>query len=256
MISTVVGYIRKIQQQYKAWDSPTYVWFRGEPESETPLLPKLYRPKSDGSFHHENKLLQMFRMRASSYSDLPVPDRGDTDQWLFLAQHVGLPTRLLDWTENALLALFFAVKCDNPLVWMLDPIILNQISLSYGEDDIFAFIEEFPLTWVKPKFGLINIGRENISAAWEQDNIGVNLPVAVHPTYMHPRMSAQRSVFTVHGTVKTPIYEQVSSSILTKFVINPRARKSLASELGILGIEEATAFPDLDGLSKELAARY
>ena len=133
---------------------------------------------------------------------------------------------------------------------------LNNISVSQDNGEKYSKIEEFPLTWFSPKDRSINIGTDNIKGAWEEDKKGVNLPVAIHPTYLHPRMSAQRSVFTVHGTDKTPIYEQVSSSILTKFVINPRARRSLVSELGILGIEEATAFPDLDGLAKELSKRY
>jgi len=253
MISTVVGYIRKIQQQHKAWDSPMYVWFRGEPESEIPLLPKLYRPKSDGCFHHENKLLQMFRMRASAYSDLDIPDRGHTDQWLFLAQHVGLPTRLLDWTENSLLALYFAIKQERPLVWMLNPLGLNKLSISSAIKDKIEQNEEFPLTWIKSD---INIGSENIDGAWELDGPGIKLPVAVHPTYLHPRMSAQRSVFTVHGKVKKPICDQVSSNILVQFIINPNARVNISNALKTLGVEEAAAFPDLDGLAKELSKRY
>ena len=67
----------------------SYAWFRGEPKVDSPLTPKLYRPRPNGSQHHENKLLQLFRMKARTFSALPCPDRGHTDQWLFLAQHVG-----------------------------------------------------------------------------------------------------------------------------------------------------------------------
>ena len=209
MISTIVGYIQKIQRQHKSWGAPEYVWFRGEPESITPLLPKLYRPKSDGGSHHENKLLQMFRMRAATYSDVSIPRRSHTDQWLFLAQHVGLPTRLLDWTENALLALFFALKEDRPLVWMLHPMGLNQLTVTHPSILKYSDYDEFALTWLRSSAGSINIGHENIRGAWEQDKIGVDLPIAIHPTYMHPRMMAQRSVFTIHGKIKTPICDQV-----------------------------------------------
>lgn len=121
MITTIGGFISRIRKQYKEWGSPQYVWFRGEPDVETRLLPKLYRPRADGSFHNENKLLQMFRMKAPSFTTASIPSRGNTDEWLFLAQHVGLPTRLLDWTENAILALFFAFKDEKPVVWMLNP---------------------------------------------------------------------------------------------------------------------------------------
>jgi hypothetical protein len=198
----------------------------------------------------------MFRMRAANYSQLSVPDRKYTDQWLFLAQHVGLPTRLLDWTENALIALHFAIQNENPIVWLLDPMGLNQLSISNLEGREFEPIEEFPLTWFRPGGGIINIGHENIRGAWENDKKGVNFPVAVHPTYVHPRMSAQRSVFTVHGLDKRSIADQVPQNILTRLEINPSARTNIAKELRMLGVEESTAFPDLDGLSKELSERY
>ncbi len=150
MISTAGGFITRIRQVYLKWGSPRYVWFRGEPASDTPLLPSLYRPRPDGSQHNENALLQMFRMRAPSFGKEAIPDRGHIDQWLFLAQHVGLPTRLLDWTENALLALYFTLKEDQPIVWMIDPMRLNDRSISEEGPENVIEIEEFPLTWFRP----------------------------------------------------------------------------------------------------------
>ncbi|GAH33443.1 unnamed protein product [marine sediment metagenome] len=255
MISTAVGFITRIRQVYQSWGEPHYIWFRGEPSCDTPLLPSVYRPKPDGSFHNENALLQMFRMRAPSYYGELIPNRGDTDQWLFLAQHVGLPTRLLDWTENALLALYFALKEKLPIVWMIAPIRLNDLSVSEKGLDYVTEIEEFPLTWFRPE-SRINIGHENIRGAWEQDTKGVNRPVAVHPTHFHPRMSAQRSVFTVHGLLKKSLPDLVPHGIISRFEIQPSARDRLSEDLRMLGIEEATAFPDLDGLAKELKDRY
>ena len=255
MITNIFEFITEISKQYNDWNSPKYVWFRGEPNVETRLTPKLYRPKSDGLQHHENKLLQMFRMKAPSYALGNTPSREKIDEWLFLAQHVGLPTRLLDWTENSLIALHFALKQEQPVVWMLNPMALNAY-VKAKLSGVYLEFDEFPLTWFRPEPPQFNIGHENIRGAWERDKKGLDFPVAVHPTYIHPRMSAQRSVFTVHGLKKQSLDMLVPSSLITKFEISPKAHKTLLKELAMLGIQESSAFPDLDGLAKELAENY
>jgi hypothetical protein len=86
MTMNKTNYIR-VRTDSKGWP---HVWFRGEPgDIGTPLLPKLYRRRRDGSEHNENKLLQAFRMRAPIFAAATCPDRSAVDQWLFLARHVG-----------------------------------------------------------------------------------------------------------------------------------------------------------------------
>jgi hypothetical protein len=111
VIRSVEQFIREVKADSAGWPC---VWFRGEPKVATPLLPKLYRLKGDGTPHDENALLQSFRLKAPTFAIGPCPDRGATDQWLFLAQHVGLPTRLLDWSESALVGLYFALLESEP----------------------------------------------------------------------------------------------------------------------------------------------
>jgi hypothetical protein len=230
----------------------TYFWFRGEPgpaaPSCRPLLPKVWRKT-----HNENSLNQLFRLRAPSLSPTPCPDREAIDEWLFLAQHVGLPTRLLDWSEGALAGLYFALLADDPVVWVLDPRALNRLSPPYKDD--------FPLTWVDPQDPKA-IG--NIRLAWGDtdptaNSDAVERPVAVLPPYIHPRMSVQRSCFTIHGRNDASLVEQLGtteSPLVARVHVDatPQRRRTMLEELHYLGVSGTTMFPDLQGLAQEIAS--
>ncbi len=120
---------------------------------------------------------------------------------------------------------------------------------------------DFPLTWVDPADPKA-IG--NIRLAWGDTNPQVNsdavgLPVAIIPTYIHPRMSVQRSCFTVHGRGPDSLLTQLGAADSSPLVArvhlpaNHASRKSMRHELRILGISGETMFPDLLGLAEELS---
>src|SRR5260221_6896621 len=153
-VTSIEDLLQRIRSDAADWP---LAWFRGEPVTDTPLVPRVYRARDDGTRHDENRLLQFFRMKAGTFATNPVPLRDATDQWLFLAQHVGLPTRLLDWTEGALVALHFALLEEKPVVWMLDPLELNQRTIRTDE-------KGFALTWYSPDKDLVT-GNELIAVA-------------------------------------------------------------------------------------------
>jgi hypothetical protein len=244
-IKSIEELIGRLRNDIGGW---AHAWFRGEPgDSSTPLLPKLYRDQYD-----ENQLLQFFRMKAPTYAVADTPDRKATDQWLFLAQHVGLPTRLLDWTESTLVALHFALLEKNPVVWALNPIELNKLSIN--EHSELTGTDAFPLTWFVPGDDRVNIGNINIRGAWERDSVGVDNPVAVHPTNIHPRMSAQRSCFTVHGKRKDGL-NTLAQDVVKRYAIEETVKSQMRRDLCMLGIDHSLVFPDLDGLARELRDR-
>jgi hypothetical protein len=260
LIESVEDFIGAIRADVGRWRDERlparHVWFRGEGvQFDPPLLPSVYRPKADGSMHNENTLLQHFRMRAPIFGEQQMPDRDATDEWLFLAQHCLLPTRLLDWTTSALAALFFALPQEAPVVWMLNPIELNR--RTFGVDGQLNLEDEFPLTWHKSKEG-DHIGNVNIRAAWEKDSMGTELPVAVMPTNIHRRMSVQRSCFTIHGRRKESLTALVNHDprILRRYAIHPEARRVIRDDLRVLGVDHSTVYPELDGLARELKELY
>ena len=135
-IKSVKEFLANVQRDTQHWKVPRVYrpWFRGQSNSTKPPLPSVLR--SDESRTHEVELASVFRLKAQAYGS--TPDTGRLDQWLFLMQHHGVPTRLLDWTESPLVGLFFAVskfarkklqEIDSvPAVWMLNPFELNRIS--------------------------------------------------------------------------------------------------------------------------------
>ncbi len=114
-VGSMEGFIRGIRDVAKQWDPRTTPWFRGESNGfAEPLMPSLFRTRPDGRKLHEGQIVQTFRRMAPAYVD--APEVQATDQWLFLMQHLRVPTRLLDWTEGALMALYFALEYPEPVV--------------------------------------------------------------------------------------------------------------------------------------------
>jgi hypothetical protein len=258
-IDSVKVFIEQTKEDYKKWgigESPWFPWFRGEPECNTPLVPKLYRKKYQDDYF-ENRLLQHFRMKAMIYGKTPL--RNETDLWLFLAQHVGLPTRLLDWTGSSSIALYFALQEINnekiPVVWMLNPFALNDLSLPEKQRKLYNV---YGLTWYSPEDkNITNIANANIQAAWSNEEGAIELPVAIPPTYVHQRIPAQISCFTIHGKQKESMCKILSGKdILKKYVIDPNKSIEMLEDLRTLGVSRAALFPDLDGLARDLTELF
>src|SRR5437879_6625407 len=99
--------------------------FRGQ-NIDRPLKPKIARERSISA----SKIIQIERSMLARFKKESVPfltgERPHSDwDWLSVAQHQGMPTRLLDWSANALAALWFAVAVDPPgnephgVIWVL-----------------------------------------------------------------------------------------------------------------------------------------
>ena len=140
MNNNTICKITKIEQVIKIGTKITRSWFRGHPENYNNLTPRIFR----GIYRDENYLklrpdyemsaIERFKQVAPSlYSN--VPGRDNDLEWLILMQHHGAPTRLLDWTENILIALYFVVKDfaeDDGEMWALYPLALNNIYGFWG----------------------------------------------------------------------------------------------------------------------------
>jgi hypothetical protein len=246
MIRTINEFISRIKDDLANWKVGTKPWFRGESTNDPPLCPKI----AQHGANIENYLLQSFRRKAGGLAD--VPPRNNTDMWLFLAQHYGVPTRLLDWTEGALFALYFAInqKKQNPRVYMLNPRRLNELA---GSRTIYP---NYPLSWSGGGGDYVRLAWEN--RVVEDTRFELVIPFAFPAIYQDNRMISQRSCFTIHGRDLRPMQQILSDNnvpeaeCLYEYEIDFQNIDLFLCDLSILGISAGSVFPDLDHLAKDL----
>lgn len=188
--------------------------FRGQSDPAWRLLPKIGREVFKGARPAELEYFTAWKRRAVELIQSPPADDWD---WLAIAQHHGLATRLLDWTHSPLAAAFFAVA---------EPVDRDA--------HIYAF---FPRTMV------------NRNSVKPFDSQGVKL---FRPSAVAARISRQFGTFTIHGPPDLPLDEAINEGqILERIVIANSYRQRLLLDLDFYGVNRHTLFPDLDGLSQQ-----
>lgn len=242
---TRITSVGKLLEALKRQSPPApATWFRGQSISSWPLVPSLARKKAH--LAAEAALRKRFMQNA-----VPHVDRMPTEEWewMFLMQHHRAPTRLLDWTESPLAALFFAVSEEKHLkrdaaVWCLDPIALNTEARVTG----FRFANEIPA------FGIDKVLNNYLPSSVDESP-SVMSAVAIMGPRNTARMAAQLGVFTVNHREHTPIEDIGDGKHAWRWIVPASAKKTLRAELALLGFTALTLFPELDrvaDMAKEL----
>lgn len=251
IISSFQDFLEKVDRGQNSSESS--LWFRGAGKSSYTLTPTLHRhpdiTSSDILLEFERKLLTRFKERSVPYLQHKI-----IDDWelLFLMQHYGMPTRLLDWTENPFISLFFALSSackdehgvydDDAAVWILSPSKWNQnvfIHTSYKGGAM------------SPSESQVTGYRPDTEAKLMHEN-----PVAILGIHNSPRIVAQRGSFCLFGKSLTSMEEiyvngTFEQDTLTKIEIPSHLIQELLSKLVWMGITDSVVYPDLDGLAKE-----
>lgn len=247
-VNSFDAFLRKVAQRSKSSKS---LWYRGQLE-QFDLKPSLFRHTEITSFSEaiakEWLLREDFKELAGYYFQGEVKQglRG-----LMQMQHYRVPTRLLDWTRNPLVGLFFALTesqrtgfKEDSAVWMLEPSRWNSLALQN----------------VSARPAPLGIDAPELTAYIPPDPnsippSGVN-PVAVRGQFDSSRIVAQQGAFVLMGNSPVELESMNSAAIrlkipdtvLTRVTIPSESAPEMLKDLLTMGITDDFVFPDLDGV--------
>lgn len=228
-INSVSDLLKHLKSDTKNIKSP--LWFRGHSKLEYKLLPSLFRYQT---LPNESNLIEKFKQNAT----LLLNPSGLIDyDWLFLMQHNGVPTRLLDWSESPLVALYFACvseKKSNGVIYMLLPIELNK-KASVNQRHIVSINDKAIADRYSPE-------------TYRSEDTSSMLPVAIICPRNNSRIQSQLGTFTIFHKDKTEIDKIGDGKHIWKYTIQANSKDKILKELELLGIDEFRLFPELPSL--------
>jgi hypothetical protein len=216
---------------YKKIKQP--IWFRGQKKNSWDMTPTIARVS--GGITAESPLITRFKQNALA---LLGSRPANEWEWLFVMRHHSVPTRLLDWTESPLVALYFAADGDSKsdgVVWQLLPIQLNANAgiRPMHPNEIPGFIDESILDNYLPS-GLAQEQSSDLSPA-----------AGIAPRNTR-RMQAQYGVFTITHRKQVSIETIGDQSHVWRLIVPRSAKERILSELNALNVNRLSLFPELD----------
>lgn len=226
-VSSVVELMQYVNKNCR---SSTYLYlFRGQPFGK-PLLPKIARDRdlaSEDFLGAEKRLITQFARRSRPYLEIEPADNWDR---LAIAQHHGMSTRLLDWTENPLAALWFAIQ-------------KPRFSDDPETDGAIWIFEAHEGDYIESKEG----------EPWDAERTRV-----FQPTHISKTIAAQSAWFTLHkyhdesGKFVPLERNRAYKDRLRQFRVPYEKFNSLKRQLNRCGVSAASLFPDVRGLCEYL----
>lgn len=255
-IKEYLDIIDNISSTYSKHPMKAELIFRGLCTYEQKLIPGVFRYlKDDISQLYANvseiEIINHFIKNAMSLvNHIPAED---LLTWLTYAQHFGAPTRLLDFSSNPLVSLYFC--CKNHMDRDGAVCILHEKN----------YVKSLKLN-LNPKITKHDVLNKIMNSIQNESCECTKYPVTFIPYYIDARMEAQASRFLVWGCDKSPfetladpsgnMLNNESGAFFAKIKIDAKSKVKLLYELSFLGINEKKLFPGLDGIGKYISEYY
>ena len=239
-IDELLGFVHKLYETHGL-----QLWYRGVMDARLILLPSIQR--SERRIQCERSLVNDFYIRTRPVLE-QCPDKKNYAAWMALMQHYGLPTRLLDWSQSPLIAVFFATETyyKNPdvdaCVWVLAPGRLNE-SEGFG-NCVYPLDADTAQDMLLPAF---KDRGHNPDVA---DKI-----IACRSTENNMRMYSQQANFTVHNSLRK-LVDICDSETLYKIIIPADRKLYFLESLRVFGITEGFIYPEPEHISNDLRRLY
>ncbi|MBL7154381.1 MAG: FRG domain-containing protein [Phycisphaerae bacterium] len=236
-------------------------WFRGHSKCFGNLLPRIFRQPErikgqfkGGSREHEFSYIEEYQRKVPVFAS-NIPERRDIG-WLLMMQHYGAPTRLLDWTENVLVAAYFAVhenKNEDGEIWVMFPQRLNK-----------HYAGEYFWLWDSPQVSYL--AKEPFCTNPRELAKDLDLrkipqtPLAFYPCLNNPRMVAQSAVFTIHpkpnedksNTIRSLLKNTERGVEIVRYIIPSEFKANIFRDLNKLGINRTRLFPEQESVAVDM----
>jgi hypothetical protein len=231
---------------------PWYL-FRGHAQAIGELTPTLtrlllgYHRDASQAVTVENALLLEFKRLAHLYVDTSRMCPGDSRlEWSVVMQHYRAPTRLLDWTESAYAALYFAAsQCpeEDGEVWTAPAAAVNRSFGSgadvTGEDErIENFFGSAADGQLHPELIFVRPPRWSDRMAAQGAWVSVASDLLAKHSDVLDRLALERDLLPHAG--------------FSRIVIRRQAKHELLKKLRSLNISSRTLFPGIDGLGHSM----
>lgn len=217
-ISTVAEFLAEVSATH--FTSARGQWvFRGHSDKKYELKPSVGRGGHTSKIDekYERSLFTVFLREAGTHlSPLPSSDW----EWLAVAQHHGLPTRLLDWSHSPLVGLYFAIDA-NPC----------------ADGEVIA----------------LNAPTKAAESVIAGSPFDIRRAAKYYPNIVSPRIRAQEGLFVACANLTSPLDAGLRTDwSLKRFEVPAVNKQRLRYELYRLGVHRSSLFPDLDGLAERI----